>query len=194
MAHSIKQSLDTKSKCIWVIIDPPKGATCFPIEYLNAIDLWLSDNAQRYAYIVHNLDCENDGTPKIPHLHLWAELKVCQRLLTSLNALAKTLACDTMQISIEKPVSMEGCVQYLIHKNDPEKTQYDMASIRATFSKEELKSIMETEAGVFSLSRLESICCRSKNLLEVVRAVGIPIYEKHIRLIRDVWNSCHGRN
>lgn len=188
-----KWSLDTKSKKVCVLIDPQEGLKYIPVEYLNALDYWLSENANAWAYIVHSLDTLEDGTPKTPHIHLYAELNVCQRLLTTLNKLADCLDCDTRQISVEKCQSMEGAIQYMIHRDNPEKYQYPPSDIRCSFDESELKTILESEGGTLSLERIIGVCGSAPNLTEVIRKIGVPHYVKYRNLILDIWKSVHGR-
>lgn len=189
-----KWTLDTKTKSVALIIDPSKAkghVGNVPIEYLNALDLWLSENTENYAYAVHDLDTLEDGTPKTPHVHVWAKLNACTRLGTTLNKVADALNIDTAPITIEKASSMEGSIQYMVHKNNPDKYQYHKSVIRCSFPEKELDGILEADAGCLSLTHLVSVCASSRNLVQVIEALGLGVYQRNRNVVRDIWNDIH---
>lgn len=74
-------------------------------------------NIQSYAYINHNKDVYDDGSPKEPHIHLLIYSKEGVRL----TSLFKYFTENTR---IEIPVNTFSAFQYLTHENHPEKYQY----------------------------------------------------------------------
>lgn len=70
-----------------------------------------------WAYILHDRDVNDDGSPKKPHIH-W----VGRGDPRSVSAVARFLGVRPNDVEIGK--SFTALVQYLIHQNDPEKAQY----------------------------------------------------------------------
>lgn len=186
-----KFGLENKAKQIGVVINAPKGAKHFDVETLDKLDLWLGDCAEDWCYIIHDLDVLEDGTPKALHLHLFARLKVCQRLYTSLNKIADALGYQNEQISIEKCTSPTSLVQYMLHKHNPDKHPYRKEELRTSLEEGELDAILEAEGDQVSVEWFVGICATSKNLVQVIRSVGLPKYQAYRNVILDIWKSLH---
>ena len=77
----------------------------------------------KYAYILHDKDKKEDGEPKKKHLHLilWFDRE------KSINALSKEFGVPVNRIKWKADIF--GTLQYLVHKNDSNKYQYDEKSI-----------------------------------------------------------------
>lgn len=74
---------------------------------------------------LHDKDLNATGEPKKPHYHVL----LCWKNPTT-YANAKTIA-DSLNAPIPKPIdSVRGMYEYLTHKNNPEKAQYDDRDIR----------------------------------------------------------------
>ena len=94
----------------------------FVMDFKGRILKALGDiRANEYAFILHDLDLKEDGTFKLPHFHIWAECGAASRISTYINKLAKSLGVNPLAVSCQPSVSNEGSIQYLIHKNDPDK-------------------------------------------------------------------------
>lgn len=188
-----KFGIDTKAKKIALIINPPSDMETFPADFYPTLNAWLLQNADIYAYILHDLDVTNEGEPKRAHVHVYAEMQVCRRLLTNLNELADALGYDTKQISIEKASSNPtGFIQYLIHKNNPEKHQYHESEIITNLTAPELKSVLESVAGNCSLSFFKSCVSRCNgNKWALIELIGLDIYKEYRFVINDLFNSLY---
>lgn len=86
------------------------------IAFLRAADL------DEYAYILHDHDVKEDGSPKEPHYHILCYRKSGFRLTPAFRAF-------TQNTLIQPCRSRCHSYQYLIHKNDPDKAQYSEADI-----------------------------------------------------------------
>lgn len=77
----------------------------------------------KYAYICHDNDIKEDGTPKKKHTHLilWYDRE------KSINALSKEIGIPANRI--EWKADIYGTLQYLVHKNNKEKFQYNYENI-----------------------------------------------------------------
>ena len=184
--------IDTKAKKIALIINPPKTAEMFSADFFPALNNWLLETADVYAYILHDLDTNEDGEAKRPHVHVYAEMKQCRRLMTNLSSLANALGYDTMQISIEKASSNPtGFIQYLVHKNNPEKHQYAPSEIATNLDEASLKALLDSDAGNCSLSYFVSVCANERNIIRVIEKIGLDVYMKYRNAIQDIWRACH---
>lgn len=116
-------ALSDKSKRVVFIINLPSDNS-LDVEGLRGLLLSQglpSIQATRFAFILHSLDVKADGTIKTPHFHLFAETKTSCRVGTNINKMAKALGISPLCVSCEVCASEEGAIQYLIHKNDPDK-------------------------------------------------------------------------
>lgn len=75
-----------------------------------------------YAYIEHDKDLKEDGSPKKPHFHILLYRKLGFRLTPLIKAFTQN---TLIQVCISKKKSFE----YLTHKNDKDKAQYSSSLI-----------------------------------------------------------------
>ena len=66
-----KFSLDTKAKKVACIVNPPEGSDTFPPDFYVALNEWLIENTDVYAYILHDLDITDEGEQKRHHVHIY---------------------------------------------------------------------------------------------------------------------------
>lgn len=152
---------------------------------------FLEDVSEVYAFILHNQDFSDDGSLATPHLHFVFKSKKRHALSWFMNRIADKLEVSVMAVSIDSYSSFDGCVQYLVHKNNPDKYQYPDDWIHSNLPRDELRLILEsTNTGVDFDSWLD-LCKRSRSLLDVIQAVSIPIYNLYQRTIKDMFALTH---
>ena len=81
------------------------------------------------AYILHDKDVKDDGTPKKPHWHV---------VLRFPNAKWNSSLADELGIEerfTEEPRSFDNSLLYLIHFNDSDKFQYDVDDVKGSIKK-----------------------------------------------------------
>lgn len=79
------------------------------------------EGCDAWAYIVHDKDKNEDGSPKEAHIHAMLHFPPDARLrLTTLGKLVK------QNTRVEIPLDPQGCLDYMLHANAPEKHQYDV--------------------------------------------------------------------
>ena len=83
------------------------------------------------ASIIHDKDLREDNTPRLAHLHAFIEFAEKKTVLQVLGFLSELLSVDKLLISVEGSNNEFLLVQYLTHKNQPNKHQY---SLEAVFS------------------------------------------------------------
>lgn len=80
--------------------------------------------AKHYAYICHDRDINEDGTPKERHYHILITFEREK----SLQWIRKHIASD--QNTLSQPINDLGSAyEYLWHKNDSKKAQYDQGEV-----------------------------------------------------------------
>ena len=80
----------------------------------------------QFAYIVHDLDTDENGVLKKPHIH-W----VGQRSACTLDFVASKV--EIPENTIEYCRKFKRSIRYLIHKDSPSKFQYDLDNIVSSF-------------------------------------------------------------
>lgn len=83
---------------------------------------------KKYAFIVHDKDTLDNGQPKKPHFHI---------VLTFSNATTSDVIAKIMQVEeqyINKiRTTTKSAMLYLVHRNDPNKYQYNPSEVIANF-------------------------------------------------------------
>lgn len=169
MSNRQPSGLDTQTAKIWLIIRKNK-----PIDLVK-FDTWVKSVFDTYAYIVHDGDISAEDGSVIPiHYHLVGNLKKqysCRRLVTTLNQCVKALGLsDGIGIQIEQYGSFASCLQYLTHKNYPEKTQHKPSEIVHNLNSkvfDQFYSVNLNEKVDFEYIYSKCLECNSK--LEVIR-------------------------
>lgn len=124
--------------------------------FLHSVDF------DEYAYIYHDSDTKDDGSPKEPHFHILVYRKSGFRLTPAVRAFSQNTLiqpCRSRKLSYE----------YLTHKNDPDKHSYSTSSIhefhrdgKDTFS----QTVKESQMNAFS-QMLDDITQLSRRELAV---------------------------
>ena len=89
----------------------------------------LSCLFDEWAYIVHDSDSDENGELKKAHIHWVGRLENA----TSLLAIADSKHLGVNPNSIEYCKNFKFAVRYLIHKDSPDKFQYQQDSIKSNF-------------------------------------------------------------
>ena len=122
-----------------------------------------------YAYILHDMDINENGEIKTPHFHIAIILKQP----TTLNRICsyfKGEETDGTPINcLGKPtISNSAIYDYLTHKNEPEKHQYSETAIISS-NKQKFQEIETQADNTFDI--LEDLL-NGKQLREMVRLYG----------------------
>ena len=104
----------------------------------------LTDIFSFVATIIHDKDITNNGEPKTIHAHACIETNEKHTKKQFLNMLSELLKIDRQRISVEGTKSSILMLQYLTHKNQPDKAQYEVERI-ITNNKELLNERMNTQ-------------------------------------------------
>lgn len=182
---------ETKAKRLNVIIslgDESKADLCKALVLKSSAigDTLKGLGAIRWHYILHSLDFKDDGTIKTPHYHIWVEFPSGKRPSTWVNAFAQAFGLSPFAFTLNKATSEIGCVQYMVHKHNPDKHQYDPAMIVTSVSPEELKVMLESESEAWGYEYLIGVIKSSDSLADVIRSVGIERYRLYRNVIKDL--------
>lgn len=180
-------SLDSQTTKINLVIRKNKKIP------LNLIVDYLEKNANEYAFIEHTRDispktAEVEGV----HYHIVFNAKYKKiRLSTRLNGIVDFFGFDNaFGIEIEPYRSLEASLQYLIHKNNPEKTQHSISEVITNFDEGDFKTLMNCEIdNVMSFDRLYASIVASDNIIDVIRDIGIGNYRTWRNVITDMWRG-----
>lgn len=168
-------NLENKSTKVTIVI---RKNILINEEYINAFcDMYF----KRYAWIKHEGDISNlNGIVEGVHYHIVGELKERQRLNTLLNKLCYHFAPYYEQfenpfgIELDTAKCIEACYQYLIHKNDKDKTQHKLEEIQSNIPAEELKTIIDMDFNDTAITARR---------LEVVLRANIRFDNEHLKVI-----------
>lgn len=161
-----------------------------------------SIDVSTYAFAFHNLDThaedkvDSDGNIvwrkgdfKTPHFHVWAECRTTRRISTYINKIAEGVGLSTLCVSVEVAQSMEGCVQYLIHKNDSDKHQYPRNSIMSNLESSEIDLVLEGDNEPWSVDYIVNTWKACRNKAEFVKKIGLSRFNANFRTIKFLTND-----
>ena len=176
-------SLDKKTKYVNIVV---RKLDINISDRDKEIKKWCDDNCVEYSYIYHRHDLSIENTIEHEHVHIVCVLHDSQRLSTTLNSFCEAVSLTTLGVMIDKVNSYEGSLQYLVHKNDPQKTQHSIDEIVSSMKKEDLKTIIDYEITSITPQRLRYLVKTSHSNYELIEALGINQYIRLRRLIMDI--------
>lgn len=98
----------------------------------------IEDSFAEYAYITHDLDVDENGELKKPHIHWCGKRSTPAPISTVANALG------VEQNSIEFCKRWKSSLRYLVHADNQEKHQYPLDALFANFDVENIVGKSET--------------------------------------------------
>lgn len=149
MPKTIKEKKDTTTmRSAFIRVHMKNNTKDGLIEYtLDDIQKKVDELADRYpgthyAYALHNKDVDPlTNEPKAEHTHIVIEMR------KGGNIRFKYLKEVFPYGDIENTKSINASVQYLLHLNDPKKTQYDKSIIRTNWNEAKLEDYLTTTDG-----------------------------------------------
>lgn len=94
----------------------------------------IEDTFSDYAYTLHDLDADENGELKKPHIHWCGKRNTPTLISTVANALG------VEENAIEFCKSWKSSLRYLVHADNPEKHQYPIDAVNANFVVEDVIS------------------------------------------------------
>lgn len=104
----------------------------------------LTEISSFVATIIHDKDLTDNGEPKTIHMHAYIETNEKHTKKQFLDMISELLKIDREKISVEGTKSNVLMLQYLTHKNQPNKAQYEVEQIK-TNKKELLAERLNTK-------------------------------------------------
>ena len=138
----------------------------------------------KYYCIIHNRDIKESGELKNKHIHLVITFNQRIRLKTAINRVAESFKIeDFSAISIERVNDMTMCLQYLIHKNNPEKTPYNINEIFSNAYEELASQLSKTNNSVEYDGDLFDLCLNCESKIDVLKVLGFAKYSAYSKAI-----------
>lgn len=147
---------------------------------------WCEEVSEYFAYIYHKHDKNLEGTIEHEHIHIVLVMKESQRLSTTLNSFCESVNLTTLGVMIDKANSIEGSLQYLIHKNDEQKTQHSIEEVITNIPKDEFLTMMDTEIHSLTPQRLRYLVKTCQSNYELIEKIGINEYIRLRKVISDI--------
>jgi len=145
-----------------------------------------------YSFIKHDSDVDGEGNKERTHYHIVVALNTSYAKSTILNGFANGLSCNVDIVSARKVKSFVKSVQYLIHKNDKDKFQYDYLDIW-TNDVNELNMCLYMSASSYEvdIDYLFELVKRSSSLSEIYKELGLQKSKQYRSLIFDMYKEEH---
>lgn len=183
-----KYPLTTQTTKLFIVIRKNKVIS------KDLIKSYCDEFLDSYAFIEHTKDVDPIDAMVIPvHYHIVGNAKkVKTPLSTHLNDIVKFFRFDDSNgIQVDKYDNYISALQYLVHKNNPEKTQHNVDEIITNIPKEQFDLYMTSEQSeIISFDMCYSLCMSSNNIVEVIRAIGFKTYAKYRSTILDIYYTC----
>lgn len=183
-------TLETRTAKINVIISLKGYNDAFIERVISQLKNYCEIHCDIFAMILHDKDVLENGEIKTKHIHLVAILKNNRRRLSStLDEISTCCLVNTLAVSIDKMSDLVGSLQYLIHKHNPEKHQYDISDIITNISSGELHTYMASDSKSMSIEYLIDVICLHKNKIDIMRTIGLQYYHLYRNVINDIYKE-----
>ena len=149
-----------------------------------------NDVVQFYAFILHDKDVNVSGEIERPHYHIVVVLKNPYSSKTVLNDIVSKLFINRSCVGTRKIFDFVLMCQYLIHKNDKDKYQYDLLDIWSN-DVDELFSILYDGTSQYDMDinyLIELVHC-SNTLRDVYKTLGLKKSRTYRSIIVDLWKE-----
>ena len=138
------------------------------------------------ACIKHDMDVDEYDHVKTPHYHVVITFNGSYRIGTVINTLIEVFrGLNENQITIEKCSSISAQTRYLIHLDDYDKYQYDDKDI-LTNNRGQVDYYLKEIVKINDVNDLIAIVREYRNLVELIRVIGVDNYKKYRFVISDL--------
>lgn len=161
------------------VINADKKSTN-PAEELELLQNTLTEIQSFVATIIHDKDLTDNGEPKRIHMHAYIETNEKHTKKQFIDILSELLQIDKLKISVDGTKSNVLMLQYLTHKNQPNKAQYEVDRI-ITNNKELLNERMNTKYKTKEQKNNDLLAdiTNCKTILELADKQGIETANKY---------------
>lgn len=183
------KGLTASTKMVFMCINfPMRKDNTFNLNAYNFDDLYegLSTSMFLFAFRLHDKDVNENGEPKTPHIHLFINAPKRHQLKYFLYLVSDILNTREELISIKPAESDAGCIQYLIHKRQPDKFHYSKDLIYHNYNKDTFEDLMNQDV-ITTLTPKELIdLCKNHSKLEILEILGIAKYNLYSKTIDSI--------
>ena len=156
-----------------------------------------SDVLDLYGNVIHK---KGDNTGKLKfkkgdyktrHIHLVLDSLKKHRLGVFLNYVCDVLNINENQVGVLPCESLEYAIQYLIHKNDKDKHQYNVCDIHTNYTEGVLCDFLEADVleKLTTQNIIDVIIESHGNRIKIIEKLGIGRYTLYRNVINDVYRS-----
>lgn len=165
----------------------------------NDIKLWveLYSLGEMYAFIEHKGDISKDtGEVEGTHYHIVMDTQKRVRKLQLLKSIVSTFKFDNpFGIEVDTYDSFEGCLQYLTHQNDHEKTPHDRKEIITNIDKGVFDTLLDTPiAETLTTGKLCALIEECDNPVNLCERIGLGTFDHYLKTIRLLWRYLKGQD
>ena len=155
------------------------------ITIVNIVDI-LKKICSEYYVIRHYADVNAEGELKHDHYHAVIKLEKRIRKSTIIRLLANLLQVNECLISAEILYNKRNAVRYLLHKDHPDKYQYDECSI-FTNNENQLFNYLHYDIDQLDTDRLIEVIKKCNfNKIEIMQVLGLQTYNTYWRMIEII--------
>lgn len=181
----MKATLECQSRKICLVIRKNKSIP------LSKIQSYCEQEFEQYAFIEHKEDIHPVTKLVEPtHYHIVGNAKGSRiAFSTRLNTIVKFFKFENADgIEIDRYNSFVACLQYLCHINQKEKTPHDWKEIIHNLPAEEFQLYINADSGqVVTYDFLYVTILHARNILDVIKALGLKNYKDNRNTIWDMW-------
>jgi len=177
-------SLTIRTKYVNIVIRKLE----YPLNFDDKLREFVLNECSTYSYICHDKDINGYGEIENRHYHLVLVYKEVKRLSTHLNYLCDFFGFrNNNGIEISKTTSETCSIQYLLHKNNPEKTQHKIDEIISSYPRGELQSIIDSETDdSVTYDYIMKLIRECPTRLYLIQSLGINRYKNYRSVILDM--------
>lgn len=138
----------------------------------------------KYYCIIHDKDILDTGELKGLHIHLVITFNSRIRLKTALNRICQGFKInDVNAVSISPVHDLTLCIQYLVHKNNPEKHLYKINEVFTNAEEEFYSQVMINACSLEYDGDLFTLCLNSENKIDVLKKIGFAKFSAYAKAI-----------
>lgn len=138
-----------KSSRNWEVVVYPDSESYVAAEVLAK----STDYFDKWCYVLHDKDVNDDGTPKKAHYHVYGNLDTTRTPQSVANALGVGVA------SLRVVSSWRAAVRYTVHIDHPDKYQYSADDVIANFELAKLLTVDDDVQAARIFSFINSSRC-----------------------------------
>lgn len=188
-----KCALSSQKKSVAIVVSLNAEDYANYVESAESLRDYLAANCSLWAFIKHDLDVQVDGSFKTPHVHIVATGLHRKRLSTWISDISKVMQVGVFAVNVEPLSSFEAQFQYLIHKNNPEKHQYDISEVVTNIPSDQYDLYLDASRAPLDFDEIVRLCESTDDLIDIIEYLGITSWLTYHRVVKDIWLWVKGK-